>query len=176
MSLVQAVPVPAACSLLSTLPVVDFCDAYQARLTANEMTVQDAYMAVFAHAPGWVDGLMQLRGKVANALGLQHVMNDELKQMANSGQPANFRVGQRLGLFTVRAISADEMIVGDDDKHLNFRISVYRASSQGVATLTVATAVQIHNTMGQLYMVAVKPFHRLIARSMLQRAVDAGRL
>lgn len=57
MSLVQAVPVPDACSLLSTLPVVNFCDAYQARLSNSEMTVQDAYMAVFAHAPGWVDGV-----------------------------------------------------------------------------------------------------------------------
>lgn len=116
---------------------------------------------------------MQLRGKVANTLGLQHMMNDELTQIAHSGRPANFRIGQQLGLFTVRTITVDEI---DDDKHLNFRISVYRASSQGIATLTVSTAVQIHNILGQLYRVAVKPFHRLIARSILQRAVDVGRL
>jgi hypothetical protein len=74
------------------------------------------------------------------------------------------------------AINTNELIVGDDDRHLNFRISVYRSSSNGAEVVTISTAVQINNPVGTAYMAAIKPFHKYLARLMLQRAVDAGRL
>lgn len=138
------------------------------------MSVQDAYEAVFGTAPSWVRGLMAVRGLVAGAAGLKHVAAHS--PLASSGTHFSYQVGQRVGLFTVQANEPNELIVGDDDRHLNFRISILRSTIDGAETVTISTAVQIHNMLGRVYMAAVKPFHRVIAKSMLQRAADSGRL
>ena len=169
---VLEIAVPDASALLRSLKVVHFCDAYQATLRNPKLSAQDAYVAVFGHAPRWAKSLMKLRGVVARALGLKHVTGSNFPLV----QSTSYQVGQRVGLFSVRSVEPGELIVGDDDKHLDFRISIYRSSANGIEVVTVSTAVEIHNKIGRLYMLVVKPFHRLMARSMVQRAVDAGRL
>jgi hypothetical protein len=79
-------------------------------------------------------------------------------------------------MFSIRSIEPDELIVGDNDKHLDFRLSIFRSRVNGVEMATVSTAVEIHNTVGKIYMVVIKPFHHCITRAMIQRAVNAGRL
>lgn len=166
------VPVPHDCSLLGRFQSVYFCDAYQTPLSKPNLSVQDAYAAVFAHPPGWVKGLMRIRGLVASILGLKHEHNAVLTQDPGT----QYRVGQRAGIFIIQSIEPNELIVGDDDKHLNFRISIYRSSAKGAQVLTLSTAVEIHNKVGKFYMLVVTPFHRFIAKSMLQKATDSGRL
>ena len=116
--------------------------------------------------------LFKMRGIVASMLGLRHqgVAGFQL------APDARYEIGQRVGMFTIRSIEPNELIVGDNDKHLDFRLSIFRSSLNGVEMVTVSTAVEIHNTVGKIYMVVVKPFHRYIARAMIQRAVNAGRL
>jgi hypothetical protein len=115
---------------------------------------------------------MKIRGVIASALGLKHVGAGDFSRAPG----ANYQIGQRVGLFSVRSNEPNELIVGDNDKHLDFRISIYRSSVDGVDIVTVSTAVEIHNKIGKLYMLAVKPIHQLLARSMVQNAVNAGRL
>lgn len=173
---VVEVPVPNSSNLLCTLKDIYFCDAYQVALSQPQLSVQDAYEAVFGHVPRWVNTLMAVRGMAATALGLKHETNAGFQHMLGSAESASYQVGQRVGLFRVQSIEANELIVGDNDKHLDFRISIYKSSMHGDATVTISTAVEIHNTTGRLYMLVVKPFHRFIARLMVQRAANAGRL
>ena len=108
---------------------------------------------------------MKARGVFAKAVGLKH---SDMK----SGE-------QQRGIFKVQQRHANEIIIGEDDSHLNFRISILRAGNAddaGAQTVTVSTAVETHNALGRAYMFVVKPFHRIIARSMVQRAANAGRL
>lgn len=168
---VQEVPVPDASSLLRTLKAVHFSDAYQTQCNPK-LNVQDAYEAIFGHSPQWVRSLLTIRGVVASTLGLKHVADGDFSRAPGE----NYQVTQRVGLFTVQSIESNELIVGDNDKHLDFRISICRSSANGVEMVTVSTAIEIHNAVGRLYMLVVKPFHRLIARSMLQKAANAGRL
>jgi hypothetical protein len=170
------VPVPDSSRLFRALKVVHFCDAYQISLYNPKLNVQDAYEAVFGHAPRWVAALMAVRGVVAYALGLKHAANGVFQRVSGGVQGARYQIGQRVGLFLIQSIEANELIVGDNDKHLDFRISIYRSTMHGVETVTVSTAVEIHNAVGRLYMLVVKPFHRFIARTMMQRAADAGRM
>jgi hypothetical protein len=95
-----------------------------------------------------------MRGIVASMLGLRHG-SDIGFQLAPD---ASFKIGQRVGMFSIWSIEADELIVGDNDKHLDFRLSIFRSSLNGVEMMTVSTAVEIHNTLGKIYMVVVKPF------------------
>ena len=172
MSPVIEVPVPVASNLLHALKAVHFCDAFQASVSNPELGPRDAYRAVFACAPAWVSLLMKMRGMVASMLGLRH--GGEAGFDVSSD--ARYEIGQRVGRFSVRSIERNELIVGEDDKHLDFRISIYRSSLNGVETVTVSTAVEIHNAIGRMYMLVVGPFHRYIARTMMQRAAKTGRL
>jgi hypothetical protein len=172
MSQVIEVPVPVACNLLHALKAVHFCDAFQAPVSKPELGPKDAYRAVFGCAPAWVKALLKIRGMVASMLGLRHGGVADFQLTPD----ARYEIGQRVGMFSIRSIEPNELIVGDNDKHLDFRISIYRSTLNGVEMVTVSTAVEIHNTIGRVYMLVVKPFHRCIARAMVQRAVDAGHL
>jgi hypothetical protein len=172
MSQVKEVPVPVACNLFHGLKAVHFCDAFQAPVTNPELSPHDTCRAVFACAPAWIDMLLKIRGMFASVLGLRHGGEAGFQVTPD----ARYEVGQRVGRFLIRSIERDELIVGENDKHLDFRISIYRSSLNGVEAVTVSTAVEIHNIIGRIYMLVVEPFHRYIARTMLQRAVNAGRL
>jgi hypothetical protein len=172
MSQVKEVPVPVTCNLFHGLKAVHFCDAFQAPVTNPELGLKEACRAVFACAPAWVDMLLKMRGVVATMLGLRHGAEAGFEVSPD----ARYEIGQRVGRFLIRSIERNELIVGENDKHLDFRISIYRSSLNGVETVTVSTAVEIHNIIGRIYMLVVEPFHRYIARTMLQRAVNAGRL
>jgi Protein of unknown function (DUF2867) len=172
MSKVKEVPVPVACNLFHALKAVHFCDAFQAPVSNPELGPQHAYRAVFGCAPAWARLLLKMRGMVATMLGLRHGGKTGFEVTPDAG----FEVGQRVGRFLIRSIDRNELIVGENDKHLDFRISIYRSSLNGEETVTVSTAVEIHNAIGRIYMLVIEPFHRCIARSMMQGAVDSGRL
>jgi len=170
---VLEVPVPEASGLMKSLKRIDFADAYEAPVRHQSREIADAYIAIFGFEPAWVRWLMSLRGFIAVRLGLSHPF-DACPMVAD--EKPRFLLGTRAGLFTVQSVSTDLIIVGDDDKHLNFRISVLKTERDGQCFVTVSTGVEIHNRLGRVYMFVVKPFHRFLALFMVQRAVSEGRL
>ncbi len=169
----REVPVPSMSSLCGTLGRIDFSDAYEVPLSQPNLRVEEAYWAVFGAEPAWVRWLMNLRGHMAVRLGLMHPFGTA---PASPEDVPAFQPGVRVGPFTVQSMTDQELIVGDDDLHLNFRISALKSERAGQTFLTISTAVEIHNNLGRLYMFVVKPFHRFIAPFMIRRAVRLGRL
>lgn len=170
---VRQVEVPTGSAIQAALKRTDFADAYEVQLARPERTVSEAYVAIFCNAPPWVHGLMNLRGYFAVCLGLTHPF--DARDVGLSVRQSS-EIGQRVGSFTVQSIHANELIVGDDDKHLNFRISTIKTEREGVFYITVSTAVEIHNTLGRVYLFVVKPFHRFLAPYLVKRAALSGRL
>jgi len=170
---VRQVDVPTGSAIKAVLKRTDFADAYEVRLVRPELQIGEAYVAIFCNAPSWVQGLMSLRGYIAVCLGLTHPFD---ARDVGSRDRQSFEIGQRVGSFTVQSIHANELIVGDDDKHLNFRISTIKTEREGVFYITVSTVVEIHNTLGRVYMVVVKPFHQFLAPYLVRRAASSGRL
>lgn len=170
------VPVPAESQMPQSLRRIDFGDAYQVRLNRQALSATEAYVAVFGAEPAWLRWLMKLRGRIAGLFGIAHDFDSGKKLDIDHPDCTVFVAGERLGPFTVRLVTANELVVGDDDKHLNFRISTLRSEREGIAYITVSTGVEIHNRLGHAYMFLVKPFHRFIAPLMIRRAVAAGRL
>lgn len=68
--------------------------------------------------------------------------------------------------FRVLARNGDEVLVGSDDRHLDFRASV-RCTRH---TVDVVTYVEVHNLLGRLYLIPVRMVHAAIVRGMLRRA------
>jgi hypothetical protein len=67
--------------------------------------------------------------------------------------------------FTVLTRTGDTLVVGADDKHLDFR-GVLRVVGDD---LQCATIVHQHNATGRAYFTVVKPFHRRIVPALLRR-------
>jgi hypothetical protein len=63
-----------------------------------------------------------------------------------------------------------EIILGEDDKHLDFRVSLYldENTETNQKQLTISTLVKFNNIFGKLYFMPVLPFHKLIVPTMLK--------
>lgn len=163
---VDKIAVPIQSQLHALSADADFQDAYQ--LDGLPATTQSALQLWLQHivkTPRWVETMMRLRNALVARLGLKNL--GELSAI-DPAKPANaYRVGERLGIFTILNISHDELVLGDFDQHLNVRVSLL-VQNLG-QTVTVSTLVHEHNLLGRLYMLFVKPMHRLIAPAMLKK-------
>ncbi|SCB48421.1 Protein of unknown function [Bradyrhizobium shewense] len=82
--------------------------------------------------------------------------------------------GPVIGFFPLLSQSAGELVVGEDDRHLDFRVAILlRTGAAGGRDLVVVTVVHCHNRLGRTYLAAIAPFHRVIARASLEQAARA---
>jgi hypothetical protein len=166
---VVKVPLPAGSLSNRMLPRVDYADAYRIEVHASAaLGLDDVFMAFFRAAPPWISFLMRVRNRLAGMLGLKTGADEDFPRSAS------FRVekGYSRGLFKVLEKTDREAVVGEDDKHLDFRVSVHLDPLPGSApyayALTLSTIVLFHNRIGKLYFAVVKPFHHLIVPAMLR--------
>ena len=78
------------------------------------------------------------------------------------------KVGSSLGLFEVVSKSENEIVLGQDDSHLNFRVSLLLEEIACKTRLHFTTTVQYVHWTGKLYFMVVKPFHQVIVKRMLK--------
>lgn len=146
----------------------DYFDCYQGELTnAQNITVVDVCKSFFSASPYWVDQLFFLRNKIVRLFGLKVPDNGKNKTIAI--EEFKGTEGERLGLFRVYKKTEDEIIIGENDKHLNFRVSILLQKVETNAqSITISTTVVFNNWFGRLYFFPVKPFHKLIVPIMLK--------
>ncbi|MEU0436411.1 DUF2867 domain-containing protein [Streptomyces sp. NPDC006290] len=153
---------PVVDAAVASLGGCDHVDAVAVDL-APGTSAADFARTVLAGTPEWVHGLLTVRDKLMSPFGL-HVQ----KRVA----PDEIRVepGARLGPFRVLTVSDDEVLAGDNDKHLDFRTSV--AVREGAAGLegVCTTVVRYHRRAGHLYFRVIQPFHNLILPRVVARA------
>lgn len=146
-----------------------FHDSYATPLRDEDLPVPAAELAlrIFLRVPAWVERLMRIRNRVVGWFGLKN--QGSFTQGVDRAKPASaYRVGERVGLFTVMHIDRDEFIMGDDDRHLQVQISVRKARMDGRMHLVLSTVVHEHNWLGRIYMLFVGPAHRIIAPATLR--------
>jgi len=108
---------------------------------------------LFADPPPWFTMLLATRDRIVTLVGIK-----PSHALAN---------GDHIAYFPVLCRSPDEIVLGADDRHLDFRVSVLlrRADNLLVAT----TVVRCHNLLGRLYLAAILPFHILVVTDALRR-------
>ncbi|OCP11170.1 MULTISPECIES: DUF2867 domain-containing protein [unclassified Ensifer] len=148
----RAVPV----SLLSRhLPNADWADRFELALDGKGLTATQAAELSLGRSPRWVRDLLGLRNRVVSIIGLK------------SAAPKPGRLGL-VGAFPVLEKSDDEVVLGFDDKHLDFRIVVdVRAGSAVNQIVGVTTLIRRHNALGRIYLAAVMPFHKMIVPTLM---------
>lgn len=83
----------------------------------------------------------------------------------------------RVGFFKIYSTDQAEIVLGEDDKHLDFRLSVSYSNTPsplGKQRVIVSTVVRCHNLLGRTYIFLIAPFHRLIIQSCLSHAALSG--
>ncbi|MGO8968653.1 MAG: DUF2867 domain-containing protein [Myxococcaceae bacterium] len=149
-----AVPLDALAA--RALPCVDYVDAYSGPVGADA-SVESVARALFLGRPLQ---LMRLRDAVVRPWGLK------TSERQASGE-LRFVPGERIGLFTLYERTPEALLLGADDRHLDFRLCLF-VPGDGQATLT--TLVRFHNGWGRAYFFLIRPFHALVARALLRRA------
>lgn len=149
----------------------DYIDSFQGVLNdpENKFTLVDIGKSFFSSGPKWIESLFALRNRIVSLFGLKTPNNITNRQ----NQLNNFKCekGERFGLFEVFNKTENEIILGENDKHLNFRVSLFVEQQKNELTkknLTISTTVAFNNWFGRLYFLPVKPFHRLIVPTMLK--------
>jgi hypothetical protein len=153
----------------------DYVDSFQGVLNDIEYKFAsvDIGKAFFLSGPKWVGKLFTLRNRIVSIFGLKTSgKNNNIEK-----QLKDFKCepGEQLGLFKVFAKTENEVILGEDDKHLNFRVSLFFERQTNEPTkkdLTVSTTVEFNNWFGRLYFLPVRPFHRLIVPTMLKGIIN----
>lgn len=149
----------------------NFHDCHALACTDTPASALQLYLTVVRQTPGWVDVLMRLRNRVVALFGLKNLGG--LADVPATRQAADYRVGDRVGIFSLLHLSDDEVILGDADRHLEVRVSVCKVPHAEGMLLAVSTVVHIHNRLGRVYMALVGPVHRRIVLAMLRRAARA---
>ena len=156
----KAIAVEPDARAISALPGVSFADAYCVATPASGLDARRAAQAIFDSPPAWVNALMAVRNRVMGLFGVKNA-------------PEHFAPAAiaRVGMFPVVSETTDAILLGFDDRHLDFRIAVTLSALLGGGTaVTVSSVVLTHNRLGRSYLTVILPFHRLLARTLLSRA------
>ncbi|MEP7298288.1 MAG: DUF2867 domain-containing protein [Burkholderiales bacterium] len=164
---VAAVPLPPGSRATTFYRAPNLADAYAVRLPEHATHDPEALARfMFATQAPWVARLLRLRDLVVGVVGLKTTRQLQSEPAANTAR--------RISFFRIYEQDAHEILLGEDDSHLDFRVSVRCEPIAGAPHVVATTVVQCHNALGRLYILVIAPFHRLVVRSALQRAARAG--
>jgi Protein of unknown function (DUF2867) len=140
----------------SLLPGAQFADAFALTLPGHGLDALTAAQRAFGASPGWIRWLLKARNILVAPFGLK------TGGMKITTSPST------IGIFPVLAQSQDQIVMGLNDRHLDFRLRVdVSAIGADQQSVTATTAVKTHNLLGRAYLATILPFHRIIVRAML---------
>ncbi|MBJ7312652.1 DUF2867 domain-containing protein [Rugamonas sp. CCM 8940] len=160
---IVAVALPADSRVTGIYHQPFLADAYSLRLPPGAISDPEQLARfIFAQQAPWIGRLMHLRDALVSIFGLKTT-----KQLSTVGDA-------RVAFFKIYERRAHEIILGEDDKHLDFRLSILRRDEAGASQVVMSTVVHCHNLLGRSYIRLIAPFHRMVVRSNLRQAALAG--
>ncbi|MBV8030276.1 MAG: DUF2867 domain-containing protein [Betaproteobacteria bacterium] len=159
----QAVAVPPDSMLAPLYVGADLADAYAIRLPAGASDdLETLARATFERPPRWIRALTRMRDAIMATVGVKS---------SRAVRAAGAARGPVIGFFPLLSKSQGELVMGADDRHLDFRVAMLlRAGAAGIREVVVVTVVHCHNRLGRIYLAVILPFHRAIARASLEQA------
>lgn len=138
------------------LPAANWADCYALEVRGRKLTAIDAARMAIGHFPAWARLLLRVRDIVAGWLGLK-----------TAGHHAPGSVPM-VGMFPIISQSDEQVVLGFDDRHLDFRIVIdVRGLGDDRQRVSATTLVYRKILLGRIYLALITPFHKLIVVSML---------
>ncbi|KAF7550704.1 hypothetical protein G7046_g7938 [Stylonectria norvegica] len=174
LSTVRAVHNPNESKLSPLYKSAYFSDAFCVALPAegrNEYTPEALARAFFSDSPAWFSLLMWIRDGVMSIFGVKRSTAIQKEAEENNIET--------IFVFPVISRTGKEIILGENDKHLNFQTSILiRETQQGAENrgengkgqeLVATTVVHCHGILGKVYITIIKYFHVMIVKYSLAR-------
>ena len=138
------------------LPDADWADCYELNIPNSDLTAIAAAQTMLSRFPFWVRLLIRVRDAVTGLFGLKS--SSELRAEG----------WEKIGFFPVVSKSDNQVVLGFDDRHLDFRVVIdVRNDDQGRRLVDATTLVRRNILLGRIYLAIITPFHRLIVATML---------
>lgn len=141
----------------------DFLDCYSVDIKRTDLPIEEIAQRIFTGLPGWINALLAARDVGVTLFGLKTTA----KLPKNNDRRTSIEVGEPINFLCVRSITRNEIILGEDDAHLDFKITVFR-EAENSTRISLATWVHTHNRLGRLYLRTISRFHVLIVNSRLR--------
>ena len=129
---------------------VDYWDAFTKEIKVSQAITPEMFLNMtFSKLPWWIACLLWLRNKIVSLFGL--------------------KTDGRL-IDMTREQDENEIVLGMDDKHLTFYVSLWCSPMLDKSqNLKITTVVKYNNRLGRIYFMIIRPFHKIIVKSMLHR-------
>jgi hypothetical protein len=155
--LVKLHTIPENSAITKGFGEVHYVDSFCVK-KATDDSLQKVTADIFA-LPAWVQGLLRMRDLIVKPFGLKtgkEVNNDKEKSVEGY-------------FFPVLELLDNEVVMGENDAHLNFRASVL--INRSAALIFITTVVHYNNFWGRLYFFPVRPFHGIIVKACMKRLI-----
>jgi hypothetical protein len=153
---------------------VHYVDRFDVSLPVGGFSTDYVTALLFTSMPNWAHALFSLRNRLGTLVGLKP---GDLAMDTVIPRDVYYPVGDKAVFFTVSHRTDEEIVMAESDRHLDFRASV-RCTRRRDSELSVAvtTVVSFNNVWGRLYFALIKPFHKMILKSLLRAVATRLRL
>lgn len=160
---VEKVALPVGSLVGQVYSKVDYADAYRVKVPkdADLLTIGRVFLT---SSPDWIVNLMRLRDFLVKFIGLKTAKS----LIRPSPKTISFEPGTRAGIFRVYERAADEVLMGEDDRHLNFRTSLVLQPQADFSWAVFSTVVHYNGWLGRAYFLPLRPFHNLVVPALLR--------
>lgn len=149
---------PVGTSITKNLSNVDYDDSYMIMVEHDESI--EIISEKILSLPRWVIVALRIRYYLlVKPFGL------------NTGKFNDVEKDSKSNFIPVPIIdkNENEIVMGADDKHLYYRISVMKKKVEEITEIYLSTIVKFHNIFGKIYFIPVRIGHKLVVRSILKR-------
>ncbi len=159
---VRRVESPSGSLISDWYPHAQLLDSYAIDIpSAPSPNMRQLATLALGNPPVWFRTLLTIRDAAMRPLGVKS------SRQLREGTP----FAARVDFFPILQEKENEIVFGEDDRHLDFRISLLRIRAGGNTKVIATTAVHIHNRLGRAYINIIRPFHHLVVtRSMARLA------
>jgi hypothetical protein len=147
---------PANTLITKDMVLVDYYDSYMIKKKTDDSieTIVEKMLAL----PCWIKIALRIRYfLIVKPFGLSTGRFDNESSEMNS-EPV-----------PIIKKNKNEIVMGSDDKHLYYRISVMKKEVGQESEIYLNTVVKFNNVWGKIYFLPVKMGHKLVVKSLLKR-------
>lgn len=151
---------PANSSIVGQFTDADLLGCYAIDLwSGTSLNMRLLATTMLESPPAWFRVLLFMRDTAIRLFGVK--TSSQIRLGASQGD--------RIEFFPVQSEYQDEIVLGENEIHLDFRFSLLRQSTSNGPRLFATTVVHCHGRPGRIYLALIAPFHRLVVRTGLAR-------
>jgi len=161
---VKQISVPLKSLIYQELVANDYSDSYAVQVsTVQSLNPETCAQSFFASFPNWVIVLIKIR----DILVIPFKINKEGYNYKYA--QFDFKKGDKVSFFEIIEKSPDELLLYVNDCHLEAWLSILTLEDYCFTEVIATTSVKFHNKTGTVYFFFIKPFHKIIIKSVLKR-------